>query len=700
MLQVSKMHFPKKIKNQKIIFLIILLISSLILIPETSANNIQNLDSLNLILNTSGEINLLLNTDYSIDKIETNIFSIAKQDSYQTINYENILTDGIVEKNKDSIKIVWNQPKTNKLKFNIEQNLVIKSEPKQIQKKEKYPLTKIPLDITPYTQFTEHIDYSEEIKKLADELVENEDDLFIIENKLSNWVNQNIIYDLSSVNSEANIPSSKVLKNRNGVCDEITNLFISLNRALGIPARFVSGIAYTDSKLFEEPWGNHGWAEVYYPRVGWVPYDVTYNQNSIIDPSHIALQKNIDGTKPSINYQSTGYGFEFGKTTLTNKVKLIKKGNLKQETTTNTIKIYKQEVRFGSYNLITLIVKNKKNYYQTKTFTIANTEEISLIDKQKKQISLKPSETKTIYWIIKVNENLNKNYEYQFPISIYDELNQSIKTSFKANNKGDFIRLETLQKITEPKNSLNIKLDCTSEREQEINKESEIVCDLKNIEKEEFPVTICLETDCKKINHSKKTYFKIINDKAGIKTYTISVKGQNKEGKTYVTIINSDPVNIEITNINYTNIIDSEDKAKISFLIKKESLSNPKKLKVIIQSPLINEEWNIDELSTDQEFELSIPGTNFAKGNNEFKIKYEYEIDNKKYQEEKKLIIKLNKITNNDWPQIIINTVNYKVNTILNKEQDSTSTAITIIILATIIGLITSLISHLIRKLF
>ena len=59
---------------------------------------------------------------------------------------------------------------------------------------------------------------------------------------------KNVKYDITTSTEDVSQKSSWVLKNKIGVCDEITNLFISLNRASGIPARFVSGVvSYVDT---------------------------------------------------------------------------------------------------------------------------------------------------------------------------------------------------------------------------------------------------------------------------------------------------------------------------------------------------------------------------------------------------------------------------------------------------------------------
>jgi transglutaminase-like putative cysteine protease len=58
-----------------------------------------------------------------------------------------------------------------------------------------------------------------------------------------------------------------------GVCQDHAHLFIACSRALGTPARYVSG--YVDPG-HDEPAASHAWADVWIGGEGWVSVDVTH----------------------------------------------------------------------------------------------------------------------------------------------------------------------------------------------------------------------------------------------------------------------------------------------------------------------------------------------------------------------------------------------------------------------------------------
>jgi hypothetical protein len=63
----------------------------------------------------------------------------------------------------------------------------------------------------------------------------------------------------------------EVLKSRVGDCNEHTQLYVAMARAIGLPARIAAGLAYVDGKFYY-----HAWPEVYIN--DWVAVDPTFGQ--------------------------------------------------------------------------------------------------------------------------------------------------------------------------------------------------------------------------------------------------------------------------------------------------------------------------------------------------------------------------------------------------------------------------------------
>ncbi len=83
-----------------------------------------------------------------------------------------------------------------------------------------------------------------------------------------------------------------------GDCSEYTDLAIALARAAGVPARAMYGWGYYE----QENLRGHAWLEYYFPGVGWLPADPTWDETfkayfAKLDPIH--LTRNVRGLSSS-----------------------------------------------------------------------------------------------------------------------------------------------------------------------------------------------------------------------------------------------------------------------------------------------------------------------------------------------------------------------------------------------------------------
>ncbi|MCP2620002.1 hypothetical protein NLC35_02015 [Candidatus Aminicenantes bacterium AC-334-K16] len=122
-------------------------------------------------------------------------------------------------------------------------------------------------------------------------------------------INDYVVKHLTYKNDNRWDPAPVVLENGHGSCSEYTMLFIALCRAAGLPARYQGGsrprddLPYTD-EIF------HRWAEVYFPAIGWVPVDPTWNDTRVEDPQIIAPYFGLIISKLLVT--TTGGGYSTG----------------------------------------------------------------------------------------------------------------------------------------------------------------------------------------------------------------------------------------------------------------------------------------------------------------------------------------------------------------------------------------------------
>ena len=81
------------------------------------------------------------------------------------------------------------------------------------------------------------------------------------------WVHENVEYERGNTSVATN--ASDVLTFMKGVCQDKTHLALGMMRAVGIPAKYVSGL------LTRQPGETHAWLEFLHPEAGWLPADPT-----------------------------------------------------------------------------------------------------------------------------------------------------------------------------------------------------------------------------------------------------------------------------------------------------------------------------------------------------------------------------------------------------------------------------------------
>jgi len=143
-------------------------------------------------------------------------------------------------------------------------------QPLEPGEKEKY------LSPTPSIQST-HPD----IRELAERIAGNTGDPIAKAGRIQKWVFNNLTRTYKANSASA----VRVLHNRAGDCTEHSLLFVSLARAVGIPARSVTGLAYAN----EDPpfFGWHEWAEIH-DGTRWISVDPTWDQ-VLVDATHIRV---------------------------------------------------------------------------------------------------------------------------------------------------------------------------------------------------------------------------------------------------------------------------------------------------------------------------------------------------------------------------------------------------------------------------
>ena len=150
-----------------------------------------------------------------------------------------------------------------------------------------------------YQRFTgdepRHVIITDKMRELAKSIVGDEENPVLQANMLYEWISHIPWAGAREYSTLANIPEY-VLLNKHGDCGQVALLYITLARALGIPARWESGYM-----IHPDDVNYHDWAETYFEGVGWVPTDPSFGRSAVGTPMNSYYATGIDVYRMATN---------------------------------------------------------------------------------------------------------------------------------------------------------------------------------------------------------------------------------------------------------------------------------------------------------------------------------------------------------------------------------------------------------------
>lgn len=626
---------------------LVLLISS---IPSSLAADLYSMDSLELELDVDGSFELVpTKSGARVEEVTANLILYPQESARQKIIDWN--SNGLVK--NEIVSFLWNDEQIEKKEFGYTALIETKNNRMAVREKISFPLSSQDVQgLEEYLEATETIDSNHPaIIAKATELAEGEDDLFKVVFNLASWVEENIKYDLNSVTIAASQKGSWVLQNRQGVCDEMTSLFVAMARSLGIPARFVSGISYTTHEgvvaSAGSNWAGHGWAEVYFPDIGWVSFDVTFNQYGYIDVTHIKLRDASDPTEPAVRYEWISDGVKLEKGKLDMDVSIEKEGEMVPEAIELEQEILAHEVGFGSYNLIKGTVRNNADYYTATALNLAAPKEVEVIGRNRRNIMLHPDEVRETFWIVKLPDNLQDNYIYTFPIRVYSEKNISVDDTFTAQegkNSYSKAEIEALTVQDEEKSySRKITIDCQYQKEIKLGEKNPISCSIKNTGNTNLnDLRFCLGEKCNTVDIpiNQKASQEILGSgtEAGWQKVVVSAENEEVEKKMSLEYAVQDTPKVSIEAV-YPAAVQFGEPLNLEATLQKDSFQEPENLRLVISGAGTTSSWEIPSIGQQQKIEYAVDGEALS-WNTEFTITASWEDrDGKEYSEQKEITV-------------------------------------------------------------
>ncbi len=526
----------------------------------------------------------------------------------------------------DALHFTIKNPTIGDYQFDVQYEVQTTAAVQEVDVLVPFPLPPFSSDLLPYLQTTDTIDITKEMSTIASGLASDYDDAFLAVAAIADWTKQNIVYDLSTIAVEASQPSSWVLENREGVCDEMTNLFISFVRSLGIPARFVSGLAYTESELFTTNWGAHGWAEVYFPGVGWVPFDIAYGQFGWVDASHIIFATGVDSGKYASSYEWLGNNVQVRALGMQLDAHIVDTSGKIDPLLEIRTAVLEDVIGIGSYQLLQAEIHNPSTQYVADVISLGSVNDMDILDEQSPLVVLPPGATTTLSWRVLVADDLSKTAYYRYPIIVQSQRGAIDETSFTVRPRATQLSLSLVDSFIaarekgELPSSENLMYTCeaTNTYAPRVNEEINILCTLKNNDHITLPdLDVCMEEEtCTQMSLSpqeqKVVRFQTRFTNASIYALSFSARSDRAEKHAYFSLdITNEPL-VLISNLTAPTQLDYSAEGHIQFSLKQVKGVPLHNVTLRLDGPRVSNEWTFATLEGEKAFDVIVTGSSLS----------------------------------------------------------------------------------------
>ena len=165
-----------------------------------------------------------------------------------------------------------------------------------------FPLVAVKPELMDYLKPTEQVQSNNpRIRELASQLTSNVKTEFDAVQRVIAWVVDHVHY----VTPPARYDAVYSLESGKGNCQNFSHLTAALLRAVGIPVRIVNGVTF--NQPFDIAWqkgtltfkmgqGRHSWVEVWFPELGWVPFD-PQNTMLFVSTRYLRIEVGVDNNE-------------------------------------------------------------------------------------------------------------------------------------------------------------------------------------------------------------------------------------------------------------------------------------------------------------------------------------------------------------------------------------------------------------------
>jgi len=256
-------------------------------------------------------------------------------------------------------------------------------------------------------------------------------------------------------------------------------------------------------------------------------------------------------------------------------------------------------------------------------------------------VILRPREKKSVFWRVKVVDNLQEKYVYTIPLGVYTVMNDSAHSTFKARDKaGEHSKVEvtrTMNTLAEEEDrivSQNLEITCDADKNELYPGDTtQVTCRLRNVGTTPLKsVRVCLEEQqCKAIDigigQSRELSFTQGFTTAGAATLFIRASNAELSRSQPIAFVMKDVPAVNITQLHYPKKVRHGEPFSVVFSLDPVSHSTPRNLRVTVRTNVHASIFTMPELPSEQALEVELHSDHLSLGITPVTIEVTYEDD-------------------------------------------------------------------------
>jgi hypothetical protein len=288
-------------------------------------------------------------------------------------------------------------------------------------------------------------------------------------------------------------------------------------------------------------------------------------------------------------------------------------------------------------------------------------------------VLLKPGQTRTEYWLFRLEPGQDRRYIYNFTTRAYTTRNASSMANLISSREYKVYEKQEIQDLlaelteeSEKVYSESVSLECATGPVYYVGETALITCEVRNTGNVVLEdLNVCLD-ECRTIDitigQSQTLEYDVLLESDGAQDMVVTAKNDQVTKTESVLFSVWDRPRVDILELIYPEHVELSEPFAIEFKIEPRTSSVPQKVRVNLAGTSFEKEWRLQQLEQARKYILNVEGNSLSDINNRFRIMVSYsDMNNRTFSDRKEFSIRIEDPSAKDRAIMLLNKINSQI---------------------------------------